>query len=619
MQRAAIRLDGTHNNNKSTLGSKNQFNGLCQQRQWFHSNASHGSCRRQLPLVSIDNGHTRRCVHSHTQQQQQQHQQQQQQQQQQQHEQFVARVTPTNSQKRRNGKIAAYGKEKEWQKILDTFHCERNDFGLQNLAVTLSQLAKISAFPRNHPKLREILKMTANCIDESVIDTRCYSNICHSIGKLQQQTRDKDASAQRIINHLGSLKFAKDFWDSGNAQDMANVAWSLARLHRPDLMKTLLSVMDDKCRNSLFTGATLQALANVIWACADLGQAEPVLFATVEERSHWLVTEGDPLNISTIAWAFAKLNHQSPALFAEIDQRSDWYLANGSPRDISMTAWACGTLQHKTPALFTAIDKQSEWLVSSGTAQDVANTAWAFATLSHKSNSLFSAIEKRSDWFVANANLQEIAMTSWAFAKRDYKSPALFGEIEKRSDWIVTTGMPQSIANIVWAYATLSYRSAALFTACEQRTDSIVDCGNPQSIAMTAWAFATLGHRSSALFDAIENRSDWLVSSGDRQAIIITVCACATLGYTAPALFAAIAGHWDGLMGNANKEDLSSARWAFETLGHHVPATMERKRRGKNQKGSKTKQGHGRKPGADETVAGKPVHAPPNGVGLSGS
>jgi hypothetical protein len=158
---------------------------------------------------SINDGHVRRWVHSHT--QQEQHQQQQ-------HEQFVTRVRPTNSQKRRNGKIATYGKEKEWQKILDTFHGERKDYELQNLAVTLSQLAKISTFPRDHPMLREILRATADRIDEAVIDTRGYSNICHSIAKLQAR---RDASAERIINHLGSLKFAKDFWDSGNAQDMA--------------------------------------------------------------------------------------------------------------------------------------------------------------------------------------------------------------------------------------------------------------------------------------------------------------------------------------------------------------------------------------------------------------
>jgi hypothetical protein len=93
--------------------------------------------------ISINDGHSRRWVHSHT---QQQHQRQQQEQ-----KQFVARVHTTYSQVERNKKIMSYGKAQQWQKILDMFQQEQHDYGITNLATTLSQLAKISTFRRDHP------------------------------------------------------------------------------------------------------------------------------------------------------------------------------------------------------------------------------------------------------------------------------------------------------------------------------------------------------------------------------------------------------------------------------------------------------------------------------------
>jgi hypothetical protein len=62
---------------------------------------------------------------------------------------------------------------------------------------------------------------------------------------------------------------------------------------------------------------------------------------------------------------------------------------------------------------------------------------------------------------------------------------------------------------------------------------------------------------------------------------------------------------------------------AHDGRSRHLDIMFQQQWRGKGEvkikKVPKPKQGHGRKPGADETVAGKPVHAPPNGVGLSGS
>jgi hypothetical protein len=340
------------------------------------------------------------------------------------------RVRSTERQVARTKQIVKHGKGKRWQRILDIFINESEDYGLVDLATTLSQLAKIQTFNKDHPVLRQLLAAIAKYIDESVIDARHYSNICHSIAKLQA----RDHSAQRIVNHLLTVKLAKDFLNSANPQDLSNVAWALARLGRPDLLKSLLSQMSESCRTSLFEKGKTQAMANIAWACAALGLSSAELFKTIENRSDWLVANGTPQEIANTAWACATLGHRLPELFKAIENQAVWLVANGNTQEIANTAWACAKLGHKSPALFDAIEDQSAWLVANGNPQAIANTAWACATLGHTLPELFKAIEKRAVWLVANGNTQDIANTVWACAMHGHKSPTMFYAIYHPSD-----------------------------------------------------------------------------------------------------------------------------------------------------------------------------------------
>lgn len=355
----------------------------------------------------------------------------------------------------RTKKIVRYGTWQQWPRILELFEKEREDHGLVELSTTLSQLAKMKSFKRDHPVLGEIFDTTANCISKlSVMDARHYSNICHSIAKL----KTRNDSADKIVNYLSDSVFAKEFLDHGNPQDISNLWWSLARLHRPDLMKTLLGQMSGKCENDLLSGDNPQHIANIAWACATLGYTWPALFTAIEERSNWLVTNGIPQAIANTAWACATLEYESPALFAAIENRSHWFVANSNPKGIATVAWACATLKRPSPVLFAAIDNRSEWLVAkSFHPQAIANTAWACAKLGQASPTLFEAIENRSEWFVTHGNPQDIANTAWACAKLGYPLPALFTAIAKRWNWLLVTGTKQSVINTRWAFHKLGY------------------------------------------------------------------------------------------------------------------------------------------------------------------
>ena len=440
---------------------------------------------------------------------------------------FFGRLHITKSEVERNVKITSLGKAQQWQKILDLFQHERNNYALPNLSNTLSQLAKISDFKRDDPVLAEILRATADRIETTVIDPRNYSNLCHSIGKLRMK---RDPAAQRIINHLSNLTFTQDFVERGNPQDISNVAWCLARLRRPHLMKTLLSVMDsnnDQCLNAIISDDKPQHSTNIIWACAKLGQAP------------------------------------SPAWFTAMEQRSDWLVANGSHQDIANTVWAFATLGRKSNALLAAIEKRSDWLVTNGQPQSIAYTALSFATLDHQSPALFAAIEKRSDWLVAHGNPQEISSTAWAFSRLNYTAPALLAAIEKRSDWLVSRGRPEDISMMASAFARLRHTAPVLFAAIDNRSDVFVVKGSPYHISNTAAAFAKLGHKAPVLFAAIEKRSDWFIAKGTPHDIAITASAFVKLSHLAPTFLSAIAKQWDVLKSKGDQRSVQSLEDTF--------------------------------------------------------
>jgi hypothetical protein len=77
----------------------------------------------------------------------------------------------------------------------------------------------------------------------------------------------------------------------------------------------------------------------------------------IENRSDWLVTDGNTQEISNTIWAFAKLDHDAPALLAATEKRSDWFVTEGTPQHIANTAWAFARLGYKSPALFASIEK----------------------------------------------------------------------------------------------------------------------------------------------------------------------------------------------------------------------------------------------------------------------
>ena len=394
-----VRNNSHHHNDHGNGSSRRQL------RRWVHTHRTTPTIY-QPQLSSDDDDQQQRKQQEQErkrkrQEEQQQRKRQKIRQRQLEQKQFVVKVHTTASQIQRNKLIVTYGQSEQWSNILDLFQIERQDYGIQNLATTLSQLAKIPAFLQRNDDhhhhhyqiFHDVMLVTADHIDVSVIDTRCYANIFHSIAKLRRVLWQDDA-AHRIINHLADWHFAKDFLVNGrNPQGISNVCWSLVQLQRPDLMETLLLALDGSWVNTglMIDGDNPQHASNIIWACAKLGQSPSRnLMSAMERRFDWLVQKGSAPAIAGTAWALATLGHQSPALFfTALEERADWFVENGDAQEIADTAWACAELSFPAPALFQAIAKRSFWLVSHGTPETIATTAWAFEKLGHPPFALF--------------------------------------------------------------------------------------------------------------------------------------------------------------------------------------------------------------------------------------
>ena len=133
-------------------------------------------------------------------------------------------------------------------------------------------------------------------------------------------------------------------------------------------------------------------------------------FEALAKRSEWLVTNGQPRDVSNIAWAYGRLGYRSKPFFASVESRSDWLGVNGDAWDILNTAWAGATLGHPlSPALVAALERRADYLVENSTVPDIANTVEAVAvTRRTKVPTLLASISKRwNNHFVPQNDTKE--------------------------------------------------------------------------------------------------------------------------------------------------------------------------------------------------------------------
>jgi hypothetical protein len=167
---------------------------------------------------------------------------------------------------------------------------------------------------------------------------------------------------------------------TGSAHQVATTVWACATLGHasPDLFAAL-----DRHIDKLGASGGIEHLVQVVQACEKLGHSSTALLEALQKRSEWLVANGIFKDIGTssspslpaavgkrgdaslqavaeMAWACATLVQASPVLFDVIDKHSDWIVRHGARREAHRIADACRRLGYETPFQLLRATKKEE-------------------------------------------------------------------------------------------------------------------------------------------------------------------------------------------------------------------------------------------------------------------
>ena len=93
----------------------------------------------------------------------------------------------------------------------------------------MSQLGRIRSFDKSDPRFLAFLQGLAKMMEERGlpwIKAREAANIIHAIGKMKL----KNQSTKKILEWISKPDTAAQFVEEGDPQDIANVAWACAEL-----------------------------------------------------------------------------------------------------------------------------------------------------------------------------------------------------------------------------------------------------------------------------------------------------------------------------------------------------------------------------------------------------
>jgi len=205
-----------------------------------------------------------------------------------------------------------------------------------------------------------------------------------------------------------------------------------------------------------------QDIANTAWSFATHGVQAPLLFSKIERNAEYLILQGNTQTVANTAWAFATLGVSAPSLFRKIDEKCEEIklVENGKTQEISNTAWSFASLQHPAKNLFNKInqhagDGRTMGIVSKMKTQDISNTSWAMATLQYDGSAFLQAVDARAEFLVERGNTQCLANTAFAFALIGFKPTHFFEAMEKRIKLFAENANPQEICNALWSITML--------------------------------------------------------------------------------------------------------------------------------------------------------------------
>jgi hypothetical protein len=329
-------------------------------------------------------------------------------------------------------------------------------------------------------------------------NTTNYANIAHSFAKLgYASSNSSDNSNNNFFQQLSDEKYVDRLMVHGKSMEIANVAWSYAKV---DMRNDRLFAMIDE-RDDFIGSCSQQDISMIAWSAARLGAPVPNFVANLEKHTDWFVSTGSPQAVANTVWAAVVLDHDARNLVTSVGRYARPLLMKAKPQEVAMIAYSLAKAGYRCDSFFNELNKQSSRIIPNYNCQDISNTVWSYATLYSSSESrartveyknLFSEVEKKGEFLIRCGTTQNIANTAWSFKKNSVDGSIILEEIDKRADDIIRRSTTQEISNISLAFAEMGDVPKNFFQFLSDDSERFVSTATCQELVNVAASVVTL-------------------------------------------------------------------------------------------------------------------------------
>ncbi|XRB00950.1 FAD_binding_3 domain-containing protein [Pycnococcus provasolii] len=464
--------------------------------------------------------------------------------------------------------------------LLQLFQEHQDEFNHIHLSACWNALGHITRKSTPHTNaqtqqqqhLQLLRTHTANSITQPNFGARELANIAHGIAK-------SGLGDEHLMQAIATacLPQTQHF----TAQQLANVAWALAKASHPAKNQDLLfDAIATQAAPRLGTFKP-QEMSNLAWAYATAKHPAKELFDAIAEHATPRMHDFNEQSLSITFWAYATAKHDAPDLLDAITMQASVIASQLTPQALSTLAWACATAKQGTAQLLETVANEAKPRLRDFNAQQLSNSVWAFAKADLLDAKLFAALATSVSQRLGDFNSQDLASTAWGLAKACHVDAPLFASLARSAVRFVDDFNLQDLVNTAWAFAKVGQFEEALFESLAKSiSNRNLDELDAAHIANIAWAFSKATQSPDvALFAALARSTQQRTADFAAADLATIAWSFANARQMDEKLFKALAQSAEMLVNAFTDEDRDNAEWAFALAGQQRIVKQLRQRR----------------------------------------
>jgi len=307
------------------------------------------------------------------------------------------------------------------------------------------------------------------------------------------------------------------------ARACANMFWASAKLGKAGLLTQHLARVEDSLSEAVVATSRFmdqEAVAKVIWSCAELRLPEKTLKKVISSITYTLVDVADRLqarSVSTILVAAAKLGRRSPELLDQMPLIAEVLpelILHMEAQQVCNSIWAIAKLP-KTQStcllpVIGSLTQQATEVIQNMNAQGIANIVWATAVLKNAAPKLLKFIPILIDHLIQSEDLvmdmgsQEVANCLWAAAKLQHLVPEihkLIPVLGKRLEPTIPQMIDQAVSSTLLAIGQLPEHFQVLRSSVAplaRRMLSVLRGAPLREVSNACWGLAICRHADAS-------------------------------------------------------------------------------------------------------------------------